>query len=87
MPEKDKNNLTSLKAPVLGLFGSQDKSITPEIVNKFEEDMKSLNKPVTIKFYDAGHAFANPSNPKHNKEAADDAGKVTIKFVKEKMGL
>jgi carboxymethylenebutenolidase len=87
MPEKDKDKLAKLKAPVLGIFGNQDKWITPEVVSKFEEDMKSLNKQITIKSYDADHGFANPSNPKHDKEATEDARKITIKFLKENMKL
>lgn len=87
MPENDIEKLSKLKAPVLGIFGTQDKWITPEVVSKFEKDMKSLNKPLTVKSYDADHAFANPSNPKHDKEATADARKITIKFLKENMGL
>lgn len=87
MPEKDTSKLSMLKAPVLGIFAGQDTRITPEVVSKFEQDMKSLNKQVTVKSYDAVHGFANPSNPKHDKEATDDARKITIKFLKENMKL
>ncbi len=87
MPEKDTSKLGKLKAPVLGIFGSRDKWITPEVVSSFEANMKSLGKEVVINSYDADHAFANPSNPKHNKEAAEDARKITIEFLKTKMGL
>jgi len=87
MPEKDTTRLAKLKAPILGIFASQDTRITPEIVKKFEDDMKSLNKQITTKSYDAVHGFANPSNPKYDKEATEDARKITIKFLKENMKL
>jgi carboxymethylenebutenolidase len=55
--------LKKINAPILGLFGGQDQGITPDDVNKFEQQMKSLGKSVDIKIYsDAGHAFENPNN-------------------------
>ncbi|MFD2245784.1 dienelactone hydrolase family protein [Pontibacter ruber] len=83
MPERDEERLKKLEAPVLGIFASKDKSITPEIVQDFEQKMKAANKEVTIKMYDAVHAFANPSNPKYNKEASADAHKLAIAFLKK----
>jgi carboxymethylenebutenolidase len=85
MPEEKTERLSLLKAPVLGIFAKQDKRITPEVAAKFEENLKSLNIPVEIKIYDAVHAFANPSNPKHDVEATKDAKERTLSFLKEKM--
>ncbi|HKR04856.1 MAG TPA: dienelactone hydrolase family protein [Bacteroidia bacterium] len=82
MPEKDINKLKSLDAPVLGIFASKDGWITPEVVTRFEKDMKENNKQVTTKSYDADHAFANPSNPKYDKTSADDAHKMAVEFLK-----
>ncbi|MGH2575237.1 MAG: dienelactone hydrolase family protein [Ignavibacteria bacterium] len=87
MPEKDTERLNKLNAPVLGIFGKQDASITPKIVEQFEADMKSLNKQITVKMYDAVHAFANPSNPNHDVEATKDARNHTISFLKEQLSL
>lgn len=86
MPEKDLTRLAMLKAPVLGNFGKLDTHITPEIVSEFEKNLKDLGIPADIKEYDAVHAFANPSNPKHNPEATKDAMERTVKFLKEKLG-
>lgn len=83
MPERDVERLKKLNAPVLGIFAQQDGSITPEIVRDFEQKMKQANKDVTIKMYDAVHAFANPSNPKYDKQAAEDAHKLAIAFLKK----
>ncbi len=85
MPEQNINRLEKLKAPVLGIFAKQDARITPEVAEKFEENLKSLNIPVTIYIYDAVHAFANPSNPKHDAEATKDAKEKTYSFLKEKL--
>jgi carboxymethylenebutenolidase len=85
MPEKDKERLKTLKAPVLGIFASQEKWISPEVVSQFEKDMKEVGKAVTIKNFDAEHAFANPSNPKYNKEYADQAYTMSIAFIKGKL--
>jgi carboxymethylenebutenolidase len=86
MPEKDLTRLSMLKAPVLGNFGNKDTHITPAIVSEFEQNLKDLGIPSDIKEYDAVHAFANPSNPKHDPEATKDAMERTIKFLKEKLG-
>lgn len=85
MPEQNMERLAKLKAPVLGIFGKQDTRITPEVAAKFEENLKSLNIPVEIKIYDAVHAFANPSNPKHDPEATKDAKEKTYAFLKDKL--
>ncbi|MBC5773800.1 dienelactone hydrolase family protein [Pontibacter sp. KCTC 32443] len=83
MPERDVERLKNLKAPVLGVFAKQDNSITPEIVQEFEQKMKQADKEVTIKMYDAVHAFANPSNPKYDKQAAEDAHNLAVEFLKK----
>ncbi|MBN8586614.1 MAG: dienelactone hydrolase family protein [Ignavibacteria bacterium] len=85
MPEQNPDRLAKLKAPVLGIFAKQDGRITPEVAGKFESDLKSLNIPATIIIYDAGHGFANPSNPKHDVTATTDAKEKTYAFLKEKM--
>jgi carboxymethylenebutenolidase len=85
MPEQDLTRLAMLKAPVLGNFAEKDNRITPQIVSKFEQNLKDLNIPVDIKEYDAVHAFANPSNPKHDPEATKDAMDRSLKFLKEKL--
>ena len=85
MPEQNTERLAKLKAPVLGIFAKQDGHITPEIVEKFEKNLKDLNIPGQIYMYDAVHAFANPSNPKHDPDATKDAKEKTHSFLKEKL--
>lgn len=84
-PEQDVEKLKTLQTDVLGIFGSQDKGINPESVKLFEENMQKAGKKVTVKMYDAGHGFANPSNPVYNKEATADAYKLALGYLKEKL--
>jgi len=81
-PETNITKLQQLNTDVIGFFANQDKSITPEKVTEFENNMKTAGKKLTVYRYDAGHGFANPSNPIFNKEARDDAHKKTIEFLK-----
>ncbi len=85
MPESDVKKLKMLRCDVLGIFALKDGHITPEIVKQFEANMKSAKKETTIYNYDSFHAFANPSNPRHNKEYADDAHAKALTFLKEKL--
>ncbi|GAB3037487.1 dienelactone hydrolase family protein [Spirosoma pulveris] len=84
-PEQDVEKLKTLDTDVLGIFGSQDKGITTEAVKMFEENMAKAGEKVTVKMYDAGHGFANPSNPVYNKEAAADAYKLALNYLKDKL--
>jgi carboxymethylenebutenolidase len=79
----DTDALKKINAPILGLFGGQDRGITPDDVHKFEAAMKQLSKKIDVKIYDdAGHAFENPNN-KDGYRAADatDAWKRTVDFL------
>lgn len=84
-PEQDVNKLKTLDTDVIGFFGTQDKGITPESVKMFEENMQKAGKKLTVKMYDAGHGFANPSNPVYNKEATADAYKLAVAYLKRKL--
>ena len=79
----DSESLKKINAPILGLFGAQDRGITHDDVHKFEASLKQLGKKVEIKIYDdAGHAFENPNNKDGYREAdATDAWKRTVEFL------
>lgn len=85
MPVDDVEQLKKLNADVLGVFASREKYISPEVVKKFEANMKAAGKKLTVKNYDADHGFANPSNPIFNKEATEDAYSHTLVFFKERL--
>ena len=85
MPEEDLKKLKKLNSNVLGIFASKDTYISPEIVSGFKKNMISAGKTLTVKSYNADHAFANPSNPKYDKVAADSAHKLALTFLKTRM--
>ena len=85
MPEKDVARLKGLNSDVLGLFAEQDKWINPTVVGQFVKDMAAADKKVTVKEYPADHAFANPSNPKYNKELANDAHQKALAYLKARL--
>jgi len=79
----DTDALKKINAPILGLFGAQDRGITPDDVHKFAQAIQQLGKKIEVKIYDdAGHAFENPNNKDGYRQAdAADAGKRTIDFL------
>ncbi|HEV8581798.1 MAG TPA: dienelactone hydrolase family protein [Thermoanaerobaculia bacterium] len=80
--ETDPVKLATIKSPILGSFGAEDKSLPVASVREFEAALKKLGKPVEIKIYDgAGHAFANPSGGNYRPEAAKDAWQRTTAFL------
>ena len=83
MPENNVEKLKTLNCKVLGIFGSEDKFITPEAVKTFEENMKKAGKTLTVKNYNADHAFANPSNPKYNEQYRKEAMDLVLEFYKK----
>ncbi len=86
MPVEDVDKLKKLNTEVLGIFAIEDKYITPEVVAKFEENMKLAGKKTIIKNYNADHGFANPSNAAgYKEEATKDAYENTLDFFKSKM--
>lgn len=84
-PEQDTEKLKTLDTDVLGIFGNQDKNINPQVVNTFEENMKKAGEKVEVVRYDAGHGFANPSNPVYDKTASADAYKRALSYLKDRL--
>ncbi|MCX6142037.1 MAG: dienelactone hydrolase family protein [Ignavibacteriales bacterium] len=85
MPETDVEKLKTINGPVLGIFAKKDGWINTDKVKEFEANMKRASKKLTVKTYDADHAFANPSNPKFDKDAAADAHKAALAFLKKNL--
>lgn len=85
MPEKNVSRLTSLQAPVLAIFAAKDEWITPAVAQQFEKDMKAAGKTLTLRSYDAHHAFANPSNPDHDRKATEQAKGEAVSFLRTQL--
>jgi len=83
MPPQD---VTAIKAPVLFIYGTQDGWINKDVAEGFRARMAAQKKSIIVVPYDAPHAFANPSNPKYNKAASEDAWARTIAFYKKALG-
>lgn len=86
MPILDAARLQGLECPVLGHFAEKDDWITKEKVDGFRSAMQLANKQLTVHWYNAHHAFANPSNPHHNRQATQRARKRTEAFLQEQLG-
>lgn len=84
MPVKDVEKLKTLSTDVLGLFATEQ-WISKPIIEEFAANMKTAGKSLDYKIYDAAHAFANPSNPKFDQVASDDAYSKTINYLKLKL--
>lgn len=69
----DPERLRSIRAAVLGVFGARDRSIPQETVDAFERGLEQAKVAHEVHRFDADHAFANPSNPRYQSEAAADA--------------
>jgi carboxymethylenebutenolidase len=81
-PETDMEKLKNIQCDIIGFFGNQDRSPSPEMVTAFEKNMEAAGKKLNTYKYDAGHGFANPSNPKFNAEATADAYSKAIAFLR-----
>lgn len=79
----ERDTLRKINAPILGLFGGQDRGIPPDDVRKFEAAMKQLGKKAEMVIYpDAGHAFQNPNNKGgYRPDDSADAWKRTVAFL------
>lgn len=83
-PPTEAASIARIQAPILGSYGADDKGPAPDVVRKFEVDLKKAGKKADIKIYDgAGHAFANVDNPwgGYREGAAKDAWARTIAFL------
>lgn len=72
--------VAKVNAPVLAFYGKQDSSVSSE---KVEQAYKAAGKDYTQKVYDAGHAFMNPDHGAGNEQAAADAWRIMVNFLKE----
>ena len=81
-PETNMDKLKSIQCDIIGFFGNLDQSPSPTMVNDFEKNMKEAGKNLSVNRYQAGHGFANPSNPSYNAAAKEDSYAKAIAFFK-----
>lgn len=75
--------VAKVNAPVLAIYGGKDDSIPQEQIQKIEQMYKDAGKDITVKVYDAGHAFINPVHGTGDEKAASEAWPLAINFLKE----
>jgi carboxymethylenebutenolidase len=67
------DQLPNLRAPLLGLFGKDDKSPSPDHVAELDQRLTKEDKPHEFHSYDgAGHAFFATDRPSYRVAAAND---------------
>ena len=80
----DKDQLSLIHWPVLGIFGEKDPNIPVESVNEFESALNDLGIENEIHIYPGvSHAFANPSGENYAPEETKDAWQYTISFLEK----
>jgi carboxymethylenebutenolidase len=79
-----KPNLAGLQAPVLGIFGEEDDSVTPAVVRKLEADLKKAGKTTDFTIFpNVGHAFFNDTRPEvYDEESARKAWQKSCAFFR-----
>jgi carboxymethylenebutenolidase len=75
-----------LKAPILGHFAERDTEPYPVQVRHFAAEMKKAGKSLDVRWYAADHSFANPTNPRYDKVAAEASWQATLKFLHANLG-
>lgn len=76
------DQLARLKGPVLGHFATRDKWINRAMVDRYEAAMRAAGKTYTSYWYDADHAFANPTGARYDVNDARVAWERTLAFLK-----
>lgn len=82
MPVETATQLQPLQADILGVFATKDGWINEEMINKFEALCAATGKDFKPTWYQADHAFANPSNPKYDAESAKKANDEALSFLR-----
>ena len=80
----DKQEVSKIKWPVLGIFGDKDQAIPLPEIQKFKAVLDADGIPNEIHIYKGvGHAFANPSGANYAPKETADAWQKTLAFLKK----
>jgi carboxymethylenebutenolidase len=76
-----------ITCPILGFFGNDDKNPSPSDRVEIDAELKRLGKAHEFHAYDgAGHAFQNLNDERYRPEAAEDAWRRLLGFLRETLG-
>ena len=80
----DKESLSKIKWPLLGIFGNKDQSIPLDEINQFRTSLNQSGVKNEVLVYNGvGHAFANPSGDNYAPKETEDAWEKTLSFLKK----
>jgi len=77
--------LAPLACPVLGHFATKDRWINKAMVEDFEAAMSEAGKTYEVFWYDANHAFANPTGARYDAADARLAWQRTMAYLEEQL--
>ncbi len=76
-------DLAALRGPVLGHFAERDRWIDHAMVSAFESAMEQAGKAYTSHWYEADHAFANPTSARYDDGDAAQAWRRSLDFLRQ----
>lgn len=79
--DRSATELAHLNGPVLGHFATRDQWITERVVTAFTTAMEEAGKRDEVYWYDADHAFANPTGSRYDADDARLAWERTSTFL------
>jgi carboxymethylenebutenolidase len=80
----DKQSLSKIKWPLLGIFGDKDEAIPIGEINQFRTALNQSGITNEIHIYKGvGHAFANPSGDNYAPKETSDAWQKILSFLKK----
>ncbi len=81
------DRLAAIKAPLMGFFGNDDTSPSPDDVDRLDRILTELGKWHEFHRYDGtGHAFMGASREKHREKASYDSWGRALKFLNKHLG-
>jgi carboxymethylenebutenolidase len=83
-PKNPVDVVADLKCPVLALYGGEDKSIPPEMIEKRQAACKAEGKTCEFKIYpDTPHGFNADYRPSYRADAAKDGWAKMLAWFKD----
>jgi carboxymethylenebutenolidase len=84
----DRTQLATLRMPVLGFFGADDRSVPVREVQEFRATLLDLGKSAEVLIVSgANQSFASTSSPNYNEAAATDAWNQAVAFLSRHLQL
>ena len=77
------NQLSNLSTPLLGHFGTLDRSINEDMIGAFQAKLSGAGKADLLEthWYTADHAFANPTGSRYDEDDAALAWSRSLAFL------